>query len=112
MPNTRFAKVLRELGCSRSTPAAPHKAASLSQEVTLWARVLSQCRVKHILSVPVSTSQPHQMRVCHTLRRTIVAHCASRHEEAPESVLDVSIVHLSRPILEAVRPRLAIVLLL
>ena len=44
MPNTRFAKFLRELGCSRSTPAAPHKAASLSQEVTLCSRVRSQCR--------------------------------------------------------------------
>ena len=44
MPNTRFAKFLRGLGCSRSTPAAPHKAASLSQEVTLWSRVLSQRR--------------------------------------------------------------------
>ena len=111
MPNTRFAKFLRELGCSRSTPAAPHKAASLSQEVTLWSRVLSQCRrrMPHILSVPVSISQLHQMRVCHMLRRTIAAHCASRHEDAPESVLHVSIVHLSRPILEAVRPRLAIV---
>ena len=37
MPDTRFAKLLCELGCSRSAPAAPHKAASLSQEVTLFS---------------------------------------------------------------------------
>ena len=43
MPNTRFAKFLSELGCSRSTPAAPHITTSLSQEVTLWSCVLSQC---------------------------------------------------------------------
>ena len=44
MPETRFAKFLRELGCSRSTPATPHKAVSLCLEVTLWSCVLSQCR--------------------------------------------------------------------
>ena len=32
---------------------------------------------------------PHH--VCHTLRRTIVAHCTSKHEVPPESVLGVSI---------------------
>ena len=42
-PNTRFAKFLRELGCSRSTSAAPHIAASPRQEVALWSCVLSQC---------------------------------------------------------------------
>ena len=30
MPDTRFAKLLCKLGCPRSTPAAPHEAASLS----------------------------------------------------------------------------------
>ena len=44
MPDTRLAKFLRELGCSRPTPAAPHKAANKCQEVKLWSRVLSQCR--------------------------------------------------------------------
>ena len=43
MPNTRFAEFPSKLGCSRSTPAAPHKAANKCQEVTLWSRVLSQC---------------------------------------------------------------------
>ena len=115
MPNTRFAQFLRELGCSRSTPAAPQEAASLSQEVTLWPRVLSQCRRR----MP-NTFCPRQLRLrsptrcafCHTLRRTIVAHCASERVDPPESVSHVSTLHLSRPILEAARPRPAIVLLL
>ena len=66
---------------------------------------------QHILSVPASPSQPRQMRVCHTLRSAIVVRCASRHEDATEAVLHVSMIHHSRSIHEAVRPRLAIALL-
>ena len=83
MPDTRFAKILRELGCSPSTPPAPHKAASLSQKVTLWPRVLSQChrRMPHTFcpyqlrfrslarcvfvtefAVPLSSAAPQDMR--------------------------------------------------
>ena len=61
---------------------------------------------------PVLISQPHQMRVCHTLRSTIVVLCAPIREDGPESVVHVSIVRLSHPILEAARPQLAISLLL
>ena len=112
MPNTRFAKFLRELGCSRSTPAASHKAASLSQEVTLRSPSAVAGCPTHILSEPVLPLRSHHLRACHTLRSDIIVPCASGHEDAPKSVLHVSIVRLSRPILEAVRLRLAISLLL
>ena len=112
MPNTQFAKFLRKLGCSRSTPAAPHKAASLSQEVTLWSPSAVAGCPTHILSEPVLPLRSHHLRACHTLRSDIIVPCASGHEDAPKSVLHVSIVRLSRPILEAVRLRLAISLLL
>ena len=56
---------------------------------------------QRILSLPVSISKPHQMRVCHMLRRTTAAHRVPRHEDASESVSHASISHLSRPILEA-----------
>ena len=115
MPNTRFAKFLCELGCSRTTPAKPHITASLCQEVTLWSCVLSQCcrRMPNTFcACQVLILQPHQMHFCHTLRRTSVVPCTSRHEDAPESVVHVSIAHLSRPILEAVQSRPAITLLL
>ena len=46
--------------------------------------VLSQ-DAQHILCVPVFILQSHQRHVCHTLRRTIVAPCTSRHEDAPET---------------------------
>ena len=79
MPDTRFAKLLCQFGCSCSTPAAPHEAARLSQEVTLWPRVLSQCRchAPHILSEPVLPSRPHHVRACHAPRSAIVVPCAS-----------------------------------
>ena len=67
---------------------------------------------QHIRCVPILILQSHQLHVCHTLRRSIVAHCILRHADAPESVLHVSIAHLSRPILEAARPHQAIALLL
>ena len=73
--------------------------------------VLSQ-DAQYILCAPVLILQPHQMHVCHTLRRTIVARCTSKREVALKSVLHVSIAHLSRPILEAVPLRQAIALLL
>ena len=73
--------------------------------------VLSQ-DAQHILCVPVLISPLHQMHFCHTLHRTIAAHCASGHEDTQESALHVSIVRLSHPILEAVQPHQAIELLL
>ena len=68
-------------------------------------RVLSQChhRTPHTFCpYQFSPSQPHQLRVRHTLRSAIVVRCASRHEDEPESVLQVSIAHLSRPSLRDV----------
>ena len=81
------------LGCSRSTPAAPHKAASLSQEVTLWPRVLSQCRRR----MP-NTFYPYQLRLRSPTRCAFVTDFAvSLSSDVPESVLHVSIVHLFVP---------------
>ena len=47
--HARLAKLLCELGCSRSTSAASHEIARLSQEVTLGALLTPQrrCRVPH-----------------------------------------------------------------
>ena len=44
--HARLAKLLWKLGCSRSAPAAPHEAARLSQELTLWPCLLSQRRCR------------------------------------------------------------------
>ena len=99
---------------SLHTCSTTHSCQSEPRDVIVVLRavpVLSQ-DAQHIRCVPVLILQPHQMHVCHTLRRCIVAHCISRPADAPESVLHVSIAHLSRPIFEAVRPHQAIALLL
>ena len=102
IPNTRLAKFLCELGCSRSTPAAPHEAARLCQQTTLGLAcspsVIAGC--PNILSVPALPLRPHHLRVCHTLRSAIVVPCASRHEDAAGSVSHASISRPSRPIPE------------
>ena len=87
MPNTRFAKLLRELGCSRqSCQSEPGGDTVVSRGVP----VLSQ-DAQYILCAAVLISQPHQMRVCHTLRRTIVVPCVSVREDDPCLFVIVSV---------------------
>ena len=110
MPDTRFAKFLRELGCSRSTPAAPNKAASLSQKVTLWPRVLSQChrRMPH-------TFCPYELRFRSPTRCALVTDFAVTFA-APQGMRTRQNRLCTVPslifLVPSPRPRLAIVLLL
>ena len=100
MADTRFAKLLRELGCSCSTPAALTRSCpSEPEEVTLWPRMLAQCRCRMLHTFcPSHFCLRGPITCVLALRSAIVVPCASMHEDAPESVPHASIARPSRPI--------------